>query len=253
VPFQNHYEGLAPEAAIGRYALTVDGETVSGSRIKYLSRTDLLAKEYLAEIGDLKAALNACRHRIDALHHALAHDVRPGGPTISHTVEELTKIKAQLSAAALTAPGPQPLTQEFTYEGRGQTASVIPQDPANATREHGAAIMRIAPRPDNGFASLQLRFLINCYASEANSVTIAVFQDGKDHPVALSAEPLPPKAATVIDKAVVVAVENSAAPPAFDIHIGVVRARGVLFLNHAPGETDATLVASRIRVRWLAE
>ncbi len=253
VPFQNHYEDTAPESALSRYALTVDGESVSGARIKYLSRRDLLAKDYLAEIQELKASLNACRRQIGALQRALTDGARSGGPAINRAIEELAKIKGQLSAAAPMAHGSQPLTQEFTYEGRGQTASVIPQNPTKATREHGAPIMRIAPRPEHGFVTLQLHFLINCYLSEPNSVVIAVFQDGKDQPVALLAEPLRPKEMSVIDKEISVSVESSAAPPAFEIRVGVVQSRGALFLNHIPGEDAVVSPASRIRVCWLAE
>ncbi len=253
VPFQNHYEGTAPETALGRYAVTVDGEAVSGARIKYLSRSDLLAKDYLAEIQDLKASLNGCRRQIDALQRALADGAASGGPAVMRAIEELANIKAQLSAAALAAHGSQPLTQEFAYEGRGQTASVIPQDPSKATRNHGAAIMHIAPKSKRGFSRLHLRALLNCYASEANSVVIAVFQDGKDQPVALMSEPLPPKEVSVIDKEISIAVEDSSAPPAFEIRVGIAQPRGVLLLNHAPGEDTAPSVPSRIRVRWLAE
>jgi SAM-dependent methyltransferase len=253
VPFQGHYEGTAPEAVLGRYAVTVDGEAVSGARIKYLSRSDLLAKDYLAKNQELKASLKSCRRQIDELQHALADAGPLDSRAIERAIEELAKIKAQLSETGPLAHGSQQLAQEFAYEGRGQTASIIPQDPSKVTREHGASIMRIMPRPEHDFASLQLRALINCCVSESNSVVIAVFQDGKDHPVALMSEPLPPNEMSVVDEEVSIAAEGSSAPPAFEIRVGLANPGGALFLNHAPGEDTARSVSSRIRVRWMPE
>ncbi len=250
VPFQNHYEGMAPETALSRYALTVDGETVSGDRIKYLSRSDLLAKDYLAEIQDLKASLNACRDQINILQRALAEDRRSGTPAVTRVIEGLANIKAQLSATPFLPNNAHRLTQYFICDSRGQTANVIPNDPCRATREHGASIMRIAPRSEQGFTAVQVRVLLNCYVSEPNAVVIGVFEDGKAQPAALFVEPLPPKEMTMVDKEASIPVENSAAPPVFEIHVGIAQPRGVLFLNQTPGG-DTAAIPSRIRLRWL--
>jgi hypothetical protein len=37
VPFQEIYEGMIPEEAFGRYRMVVDGETLDGKRVRYLT------------------------------------------------------------------------------------------------------------------------------------------------------------------------------------------------------------------------
>lgn len=252
VPFQEQYEAGVPDKVLSRYALTVDGERVSGSRIKYLTQNELLMKEYQAELQGLKMSIAACRRQVDALQRGIA-DRPQAGAAMGHVTAELAKIRAQLNWAPLVRHGLQPHTQEFTYDGRGQTASAIPEDPRKVTREHGAAIMRIAPKREGDFTRLHFRFLLNCYSSEKNSVVISVFQDGNDRPLAVLTEPLGPKEVTVIDKEFTAPVPSGSAPPVFEIRVGLARGSGTLSLNHDPAQNTGVPAPSCVRVRWAAD
>jgi SAM-dependent methyltransferase len=254
VPFQEQYEAMVPDAALARYAVTVDGELASGARIKHLTKNESLVKQYAAEIQGLKMSLAACRKQIDALQREVSDILQSGGDKrqIQHVMTELAKIKVEVNTAPLVRHPLQPDVQEFAYEGRGQTGSVIPEAPQQATRDRGGAILRISPRREGGLTRLHFRLLINCHASEPNSAVIAVFQDGVEPPLAVLSEPLMGNEMVLVEKEFVAEVAPDAAPPVFEVRVGLARGGGVLSLNHDPEQNIAASTPSCVRLRWLA-
>src|SRR5262249_51022131 len=72
VPFQEIYEGMVPDEARSRYSMVVDGEILDGRRVKYLTKDEILAKEYQTEIMSLNNWIAAYKGQIDGLKHELA-------------------------------------------------------------------------------------------------------------------------------------------------------------------------------------
>jgi FkbM family methyltransferase len=126
-------------------------------------------------------------------------------------------------------------TSKFSYEGRGQTTSIIPPNLGLATRNHGAGIMRVSPRVEPGCKLLRFRTSINCYGSEEDTtVVLAVYQDEEEEAVALISEPLPAGRNVVLEKEFLVPVGYTWPPPVFDIRVGVAPPGGTLSLNYDP-------------------
>ena len=207
-------------------------------------------REYLAEVRGLKLSLAAARRRVHALHRKLSADLTSQERLASGVVAELEKIKAELNSVILAGHEP-PHTDQFTYEGHGQTDSVIPEDPKDVTRHHGAAIMRISPRHGASVTELHMRVLLNCYCSEPNSVRVAVFQDGSEQPLAVLTEHLIAAELTMIDQDFVASVADASRPPVFEIRVGLAHSGGTLSLNHVPGQDGGAAFASAVRLRWL--
>ena len=208
------------------------------------------AKEYLAEIQALKLSLVAVRRRVHTLHRKLSADLTSPERLASPVVAELEKIKAELNSVILAGHEP-PHTDQFTYEGHGQTDSVIPEDRNDVTRHHGAGILYISPRPGTGVAELHMRVLLNCHCSEPNSVRVAVFQDGSEEPLAVLTEHLIAAELTMIDQDFVASVADASRPPVFEIRVGLAHSGGTLSLNHVPGQDGGAAFASAVRLRWL--
>jgi hypothetical protein len=72
VPFQEIYENMVPDWVRGRYSMVVDGEILDGKRVKYLTKDEILAKEYKTEIMGLNNWIAAYKGQIDGLRHELA-------------------------------------------------------------------------------------------------------------------------------------------------------------------------------------
>src|SRR5262249_14253509 len=72
VPFQEIYENYVPDEMRTRYAMVVDGEVMDGKRVKYLTKDEMLAKEYKTEIMGLNNWIAAYKGQIDGLKHELA-------------------------------------------------------------------------------------------------------------------------------------------------------------------------------------
>jgi len=72
VPFQEIYENMVPDEARSRYSMVVDGEILDGKRVKYLTKDEILAKEYKTEIMGLNNWIDAYKGEIDRLKHELA-------------------------------------------------------------------------------------------------------------------------------------------------------------------------------------
>src|SRR5262249_15549985 len=227
----------------------------AGQRLDVERAIDLLCdndggvvREYLAEIRGLKLTLAGAGRRVHALHRKLSVDVTSQERLASQVVAELEKIKAELNSVILAGHEP-PHTDQFTYEGHGQTDSVIPEDPKDVTRHHGAPIMRISPRPGTGVAELHMRVLLNCHCSEPNSVRVAVFHDGSEQPLAVLTEHAIAAELTIIDQDFVASVANASRPPVFEIHVGLAHSGGTLSLNHVPGQDGAVEFPSAVRLR----
>jgi hypothetical protein len=101
VPFQEVYENMVPDEARTRYSMVIDGEVLDGKRVKYLTKDDILAKEYKTEIMGLNNWIAAYKGEIDALKHELAvvryqfDQLRYGGGSPSGDVtRELGKLLA---------------------------------------------------------------------------------------------------------------------------------------------------------------
>jgi hypothetical protein len=72
VPFQEIYETMVPDDTRSRYAMVVDGEVLDGKRVKYLTKDEMLAKEYQTEILGLNNWIAAYKGQIEALKHELS-------------------------------------------------------------------------------------------------------------------------------------------------------------------------------------
>src|SRR6516225_5233198 len=72
VPFQEIYENMVPDEARSRYSMVIDGEILDGKRVKYLTKDEILAKEYKTEIMGLNNWIDAYKGEIDRLKHELA-------------------------------------------------------------------------------------------------------------------------------------------------------------------------------------
>jgi hypothetical protein len=207
-------------------------------------------REYLAEVRGLKLSLAAARRRVHALHRKLSADVTSQERLACQVVAELEKIKAELNYVILAGHEP-PHTDQFTYEGHGQTDSVIPEDPKDVTRHHGASILCISPRPGAGVGELHMSILLNCHCSEPNSVRVAVFQDDSERPLAVLTEHLIEAELTMIAQDFVASVANASHPPVFEIRVGLAHSGDTLSLNHVPGQDGSAAFASAVRLRWL--
>src|SRR5215211_5052834 len=106
VPFQEVYENMVPDEVRSRYSMVVDGEVLDGKRVKYLTKDEILAKEYKTEIQGLNNWIAAYKGEIDALKHELAvtkhhFDALRFGPPpepFRTQVEALTRQLAELHA-----------------------------------------------------------------------------------------------------------------------------------------------------------
>jgi|SRR6516162_1586883 len=109
VPFQEQYENIVPDEARARYAMIVDGEILDGKRVKYLTKDEMLAKEYHTEIMHLNNWIAAYKGQIDALKHELSvtkhhfDQLRYGPPPepFSAQIAALAEEVAELRAAAV--------------------------------------------------------------------------------------------------------------------------------------------------------
>ena len=63
---------MIPDEARGPYSMVVDGEILDGKRVKYLTKDEILAKEYKTEIMGLKNWTDAYKGEIDRLKHELS-------------------------------------------------------------------------------------------------------------------------------------------------------------------------------------
>ena len=72
VPFQEIYENMVPDEARSRYSMVIDGEILDGKRVKYLTKDEILAKEYKTEILGLNNWIAAYKGEIAGLKHELA-------------------------------------------------------------------------------------------------------------------------------------------------------------------------------------
>src|SRR5262249_26040376 len=72
LPFQEVYESMVPDDVRSRYAMVVDGDVLDGKRVKYLTKDEILAKEYKTEIMGLNNWIAAYKGQIDALKHELS-------------------------------------------------------------------------------------------------------------------------------------------------------------------------------------
>src|SRR5262244_3308132 len=72
VPFQEIYENMVPDEARSRYNMVVDGEILDGKRVKYLTKDELLAKDYQIQILHLNNWIDAYKGQIEGLKHELA-------------------------------------------------------------------------------------------------------------------------------------------------------------------------------------
>jgi hypothetical protein len=72
VPFQEIYEDMVPDDVRTRYAMVVDGEVLDGKRVKYLTKDEMLAKEYQVEITGLNNVIASYKGQVDGLKHELA-------------------------------------------------------------------------------------------------------------------------------------------------------------------------------------
>jgi uncharacterized coiled-coil protein SlyX/mRNA-degrading endonuclease toxin of MazEF toxin-antitoxin module len=176
----------------------------------------------------------------------VAAHLRSKAELATRVVEELENIKGELDPVIVTGDEvPQP--DQFTYEGHAATDAVIPEDPKDVTRAHGASIMRISPRHSAGLAELHVRILLNCYCSETNSVRVAVFEDSNEHPVVVLTENLIAAELTLVDQDVFISVSDGSRPLLLEIRVGLAHSGGILSLNHVP----ALALASAVRFRWL--
>ena len=69
VPFQEIYENMVPDEARTRYSMVIDGEILDGKRVKYLTKDEILAKEYKTEILGLNNWIAAYKGEIAGLKH----------------------------------------------------------------------------------------------------------------------------------------------------------------------------------------
>jgi cell division protein FtsB len=72
VPFQEIYENYVPDEARTRYEMVIDGEVLDGKRVKYLTKDEMLAREYKTEIMGLNNWIAAYKGEIEGLKHELA-------------------------------------------------------------------------------------------------------------------------------------------------------------------------------------
>jgi hypothetical protein len=109
VPFQEIYENMVPDDTRSRYAMVIDGEILDGKRVKYLTKDEMLAKEYQTEIMGLNNWIAAYKGQIDALKHELAvtkhhfDQLRYGPPPepFSAQIAALAEEVAELRAVAV--------------------------------------------------------------------------------------------------------------------------------------------------------
>ena len=249
-PFQEEYEPTVPDSSLSRYAVTIDGETMSGARIKYLTKSDQLAKEYRGEIQVLKTAIHSCGRQIDVLQQEFADGSHPvaGEQSLKQVADQLEQIKSQLTASLNGGTRPPP--QQYSYEERAQITSVIPYDADQATRDHGVSILRVSPIRGGALTWLRIRALINCYSSEPNAAVVAIFQDGFDRPVALLAEPLQPRQLTLMDREVLASFGGGLVARALEVRIGLSHEGGTLWLNHDPIQNRDAAIPSCVQFSW---
>jgi FkbM family methyltransferase len=134
------------------------------------------------------------------------------------------------------------------YNAEGQTTSVIPVDPGKVRNTDGAAILRISHRVGAGCQCLQFRVVFNFSASEANNVVLAIFQEGRDSPVAILNESVSPSAVTVMNKEFLVPVTPDALPPIFEVRVGLAQSGGILFLNRSVTRSTGHGLSSYIEI-----
>jgi hypothetical protein len=72
VPFQEIYENMVPDEARSRYPMVIDGEIFDGKRVKYLTKDEILAKEYKTEIMGLNNLILSYKGQVDTLRDELA-------------------------------------------------------------------------------------------------------------------------------------------------------------------------------------
>jgi hypothetical protein len=72
VPFQEVYENMVPDEARSRYPMVIDGEIFDGKRVKYLTKDEILAKEYKTEIMGLNNLILSYKGQVDTLRDELA-------------------------------------------------------------------------------------------------------------------------------------------------------------------------------------
>ena len=179
-------------------------------------------------------------------------DVEEAADWLVREHEHSTLTYHQYRTRTIPARHEPPDTDQFTYEGRGRTDTVIPEHPKNVTRHHGASIMRISPRHGAGATELHMRVLLNCHCSEPNSVRVAVFQDDSERPLSVLTEHLIEAELTLIDQDFVASVANTSHPPVFEIRVGLAHCGGTLSLNHVPGQDGGAAFSSAVRLRWLS-
>jgi hypothetical protein len=206
-----------------------------------------VVKEYLSDLRRLKQIIEGAQRQVSALRRELFSGLATQRSLPNQVVGELEEIRARLNSSVTTGPDlPQPT--QIPYEGHGKTDSVIPADCGDATRDHGAPIMRIVPEHGTGSAELHIRILLNCHCPESNSVRIAIFQDGCDHPLAVLTQDLIPAAElTLVDQDVFIAIPDASKPPVLEVRVGLARTGGTLSINHVP--TPALI--SAVRLQWL--
>jgi SAM-dependent methyltransferase len=133
VPFQEVYENMVPDEVRSRYSMVVDGEVLDGKRVKYLTKDEILAKEYNSQITGLNNWIAAYKGEIEALKHELAvtkhhfDQLRFGPPPepFRTQVEALTRQVTELHARTVDHAGGRDLARELTRRIRRRLASAI--------------------------------------------------------------------------------------------------------------------------------
>jgi hypothetical protein len=101
VPFQEIYENMVPDEVRSRYSMIIDGEVMDSKRVKYLTKDEVLAKEYKTEIMGLNNWIAAYKGQIDGLKHEIAvlthhYDQLRYGPPPHPFDEQIAKLSAEI-------------------------------------------------------------------------------------------------------------------------------------------------------------
>ena len=121
VPFQEIYENMAGDEVRSRYSMVIDGEIMDGQRVKYLTKDEILAKEYKTEIMGLNNWIASYKGQIDGFKHELAvlrhhyDELRYGPPPhpFDSQIAKLTEEIQQLRSKAVENTSARQLAAEL--------------------------------------------------------------------------------------------------------------------------------------------
>src|SRR5262245_26318487 len=133
VPFQESYENMVPDEVRSRYNMVVDGEVLDGKRVKYLTKDEILAKDYQTQILHLSNWIDAYKGQIDGLKHELAvtkhqfDQLRFGPPAepFSGQIMTLTLEAANLRAKSVDNTSGWELARELRRRIRRKMAATL--------------------------------------------------------------------------------------------------------------------------------